>query len=117
MTGVYSVLGFVAQLKTIERDMEELPKAIVAKACAMIAKQAKAQIGKEHEEWPPLAESTKQDRVHHGYAANKPLLRTAELRDSIEWTVHGHGSHVEGEVGSASRISRRALRRAALTPD
>ena len=100
MTGVFTLLGFVAELKTIEHDMEELPRAIVAKACAMIAKQAKAQIGQEHELWPALAASTIADKASHGIATPKPLLRTGELRDSIEWSVFGHGRHVEGAVGS-----------------
>jgi hypothetical protein len=95
VTQTFSLLGFVAELATIQRDMEELPKAICARACAMIAKQAKAQIGKQHEEWPPLAPSTLAKK-----SANTPLLETGELRDSIEWQVHGHGNHVEGEVGS-----------------
>jgi hypothetical protein len=56
MTAVFSLLGFVAHLKTVEADLEHLPKAIVARACATIAKQAKAQIGKDHQEWPVLAE-------------------------------------------------------------
>src|SRR5258705_13069018 len=95
MTQTFTLLGFVAELETIKRDMEDLPRAIVAKACAMIAKQAKAQIGREQEEWPPLAPSTLARK-----AANTPLLETGEMRDSIEWVVHGHGSHVEGAVGS-----------------
>jgi phage gpG-like protein len=95
MTTTFSLLSFVAHLRTIEADMEDLPTAIVARAAAMIAKQAKAQIGKQHEEWPPLAQSTLKRK-----AANTPLLETGELRDSIEWTVHGHGNHAEAEVGS-----------------
>ena len=120
MTGVFTLLGFVAELKTIEHDMEELPRAIVAKACAMIAKQAKAQIGQEHELWPALAASTIADKASHGFATPKPLLRTGELRDSIEWSVFGHGRHVEGAVGSnndkavsAGVRHRREFRRAA----
>jgi HK97 gp10 family phage protein len=96
----YTLLGFIAELETIKRDMEDLPKAIVARACAMIAKHAKAQIGKEHEEWPPLSASTIADKQHYGFPTPKPLLRTGEMRHSIEWTVQGHGSHVEGAVGS-----------------
>src|SRR5258708_39122866 len=98
--GVFSIPEFILELKMMERDMELLPKAIAARACAMIAQQAKAQIGKEHEEWPPLAESTIADKQHHGFATPKPLLRTGSLRDSIEFTVWGHGGYAEGEVGS-----------------
>jgi len=50
--------------------------------------QAKAQIGKQHEEWPPLAPSTLAKK-----SADTPLLETGEMRDSIEWIVRGHGSH------------------------
>jgi hypothetical protein len=40
-------------------------------------------IGKEHEMWPPLAESTIRDKQRHGFPTPKPLLRTGEMRDSV----------------------------------
>jgi hypothetical protein len=36
------------------------------------------------------------ERVRNGFAANEPLPRTGQLRDSIEWTAQGN----EGFVGS-----------------
>jgi hypothetical protein len=69
---------------------------IVEEACKIVQKKAKAAIGKDHEMWPPLAESTISDKQHHGFPTPKPLLRTGELRDSIQYVVHG----VEGAVGS-----------------
>jgi len=39
--------------------------------------------------WAPLAESTKADRVRQGYSEDEPLLRSGELRDSIESEVVG----------------------------
>lgn len=39
--------------------------------------------------WAPLAESTKADRVRLGYSKDEPLLRSGELRDSIESEVVG----------------------------
>jgi phage gpG-like protein len=39
--------------------------------------------------WAPLAESTKIDRVRQGYSEDEPLLRSGELRDSIESEVVG----------------------------
>lgn len=39
--------------------------------------------------WAPLAESTKADRVRRGYSEDDPLLRSGELRDSIESEVIG----------------------------
>ena len=92
----FSLLGFVAQLHTIDRDLHEVGPAIIARACEMVAKQAKSAIGKTHELWPPL----KPETIARKLRGNTPLLETGEMRDSIEWTVHGHGSHVEGEVGS-----------------
>jgi hypothetical protein len=71
MVQEFSLLGFVAHLHAIERDMEQLPMAILAKACAMIAKQAKAQIGREHEMWPPLAPATIADKARHGFSSSR----------------------------------------------
>jgi hypothetical protein len=96
MPGVFSILGFVAELKAIDHDLEALGPKIVERACQIIQKKAKAAIGREHELWAPLAESTIRDKAAHGYRTPAPLLRTGELRDSIEYTVHGN----EGCVGS-----------------
>jgi hypothetical protein len=40
MTGVFSILGFVAQLKAIEHDMHELGPAIVARVMSANASVA-----------------------------------------------------------------------------
>src|ERR1039458_9195887 len=88
----FSLLGFVPQLHTIDRDLHEVGPAIIARACEMVAKQAKSAIGKTHELWPPLKPAT----IARKLRGNTPLLETGEMRDSIEWTVHG----LEGEVGS-----------------
>jgi hypothetical protein len=92
----FSLLGFIAELPAIERDWHASGPMIVKKACEIVQKKAKAAIGKDHEMWAPLAESTIADKAQHGFATPKPLLRTGELRDSIQYTVHG----LEGAVGS-----------------
>jgi phage gpG-like protein len=92
----FSLLGFIAELPAIARDVEAVGPMIIEKAAKTIQKKAKAAIGTEHEDWAPLAASTIEDKQHHGFATPKPLLRTGELRDSIEYTVHGN----EGAVGS-----------------
>ena len=97
----FSLLGFVAELHAIDRDIEALfgvhgNSPIVEQACRIVEKKAKDAIGREHEEWPDLAESTIADKQRHGFPTPKPLLRTGEMRDSIEHTVHGN----EGCVGS-----------------
>jgi hypothetical protein len=96
MTDVFTILGFVAELKACERDLEALGPKIVERACQIVQKKAKATIGHEHDAWPPLAESTIRDKAAHGYKTPAPLLRTGEMRDSIEYVVHGN----EGCVGS-----------------
>lgn len=101
MSGVYSILGFAAELKAIDHDLEALGPKIIERACQIVQKKAKAAIGKEHELWAPLAESTIRDKQAHGYKTPAPLLRTGEMRDSIEYVVHGN----EGCVGSNSDIA------------
>ncbi|WHQ73418.1 hypothetical protein [Pantoea sp. Lij88] len=50
--------------------------------------------------WVSLAESTKADRVRQGYSEDEPLLRSGELRDSIESEVVG----LAAIVGTKSQI-------------
>lgn len=52
------------------------------------------------ESWAPLAEATKADRVLQGYSEDEPLLRSGELRDSIESEVVG----LAAIVGTKSEI-------------
>lgn len=52
------------------------------------------------EAWSPLAESTKVDRFRQGYTEDDPLLRSGELRDSIESEVVG----LAAIVGTKSQI-------------
>jgi hypothetical protein len=42
---MFSVLGFAAHLKAVDRDMEKIGPAIVAKACQMVCDEAKRVIG------------------------------------------------------------------------
>jgi hypothetical protein len=103
MTQTFTLLGFVAHLESLQHNMHEIGPRIIRKACEMVAAQARAAIGKEHEMWPALAPATIADRVKKGFAANEPLLRTGELRDSIQWTTSASG--LEGCVGSNSPIA------------
>jgi len=40
--------------------------------------------GHERSEWPPLADSTIEDKKDHGWPVPSPLKRTGEMADSIE---------------------------------
>jgi hypothetical protein len=90
------------EIPAIERDLQELfgghghNSRIVEKACDIVARRARRSIGQEHELWPDLAPSTIDDKQRRGFKTPAPLLRTGELRNSIEYTVKGN----EGAVGS-----------------
>ena len=103
MTQTFTLLGFVAHLKNIEHDYHKVGPRIIEQACQMVAAAARRAIGREHEMWPALAPATIADRVKKGFAANEPLLRTGQLRDSIQWTTSANG--LEGAVGSNSPIA------------
>lgn len=81
----------------------------VLKACRLVQKTAKSYIGHyDHPGgWAQLAQATQEDRVRRGFAANEPLLRTGDLRDSIQVDApHRNGAEVFGYVFSNSAIAR-----------
>jgi hypothetical protein len=81
MTKLFSLLEFIAEIPAIERDLAASGPKIVERACQIVQAKAKAAIGREHEEWPALAESTISDKAHQGFKTPAPLLRTGEMRD------------------------------------
>jgi phage gpG-like protein len=97
----FDILGFIAELPAIERDLHAAGPMIVEKACQIVQRKAKSAIGREHEMWVPLAPSTIADKQKHGYAVPKPLLRDGTLRDSINYTVNDN----EGCVGSDDPVA------------
>src|SRR5712672_2707011 len=78
MTQTFTLLGFVAHLATVERDMHELGPAIVARACEMVCEEAKRVIGEGYDYWPALQPATLARKM-----MNTPLLETGELRASL----------------------------------
>jgi phage gpG-like protein len=89
MTQTFSLLGFVAHLATVERDMKEAEHAAVARACELICAEAKRVIGEGYDFWPALKPETLARKM-----MNTPLLETGELRASIEWNAEGNLGHV-----------------------
>jgi hypothetical protein len=101
-TMTISIPEFIAMIPAIERDIQASGPKIIEQACKIIQKRAKASIGQEHPGiWAPLAPSTLADKAKAGYSVPKPLLRTGELRGSIEYTVTGN----EGCVGSNDPVA------------
>lgn len=86
---------------------EEVTHHITEKAAKIIQEDAQKRIGEYQDytgpfnAWAPLAESTQEDRVAKGFTADDPLLRTGELRDSIEVSAKGN----EAVVGSVGDIA------------
>lgn len=76
-------------------------------ACVLVENQAKALIGTYQSAyspfaaWQELADATKAQRVQLGYTENDPLLRSGDMRDSIDHL----SSHTLGVVGSAEDVA------------
>lgn len=77
------------------------------KCAKAIEETAKAEIGTYQpavgpfQDWEQLADSTVAQRERLGFTPNDPLLRTGELRGSIERQVH----NLEAVIGSKSDIA------------
>jgi hypothetical protein len=102
-----SFAGFGAELILLAAELPLVEHELLEDACRKIEKRAKDKIGEYQSEagqfaaWAPLAESTQEDRARQGFPEDEPLLRTGQMRDSIEHRVTGH----EGHVGSDSDIA------------
>jgi phage gpG-like protein len=89
----------LGELALLQREADHVA---LERAAKIIEKRAKERIGEYQAQigpfiaWPELAESTKADRARQGYPEDEPLLRTGEMRDSIEHQVADY----EAEIGS-----------------
>ena len=85
----------------------EADEIALEKATKFLQKKVKDKYGEYQPEagpfvaWAELAESTKQDRERQGYPEDEPLLRTGDVRESIEREVKDS----EGFVGSDNDIA------------
>jgi HK97 gp10 family phage protein len=102
-----SLADFATHIGTLVAVEVTAEHRALGRAAALIQNAAKAKIGDYQEAagdfaaWAELAESTKADRVQQGYSENDPLLRSGDLRDSIE----RHVEPGEASVGSNSDIA------------
>ena len=101
-----SLSAFASHLALLETEMTLQLEAGLTEAAKVVQDTAQAKFGEYQSavdsfpEWAELAEATKSDRVRHGFAADEPLLRTGELRDSISYQVDG----LTATIGSPSDI-------------
>jgi HK97 gp10 family phage protein len=77
------------------------------RAAKMVADKARSAIGTYEFGWPQLASATIADRIAKGFSPNDPLLRTGELRESIEYVVEveDDGEKVTAEVDSNDPVA------------
>ena len=79
---------FIRDLRTLSQREPLMTEAALKKAAEVVRDEAKALIGTEDEAWAALAPATVEEKTRFGYvnrvSATDPLLRTGELRDSIE---------------------------------
>jgi phage gpG-like protein len=90
----------------LERSIAEMRPALAVgldRVGSLAETLAVSYIGEEMPSWPPLAESTIRDKERKGYRVPAPLLRTGQMRDSIQREVDPIDLSVV--VGSAEKIA------------
>lgn len=98
---------FAAHLLKASVTVAEGAKVGLTVCAKLIQKTAQAEIGEYQSAagpfpaWAPLSEATLADKENQGYATPNPLLRTGELRDSIQYEV----GTFEAIIGSTSPIA------------
>ncbi len=95
-------------LALLERATAETPIAAagaLTETMEALKVEARAYIGHELPEWPPLAASTVAEKERLGYVGHvsetDPLLRTGHLRESIEVSIDG----LTGVLGSTEPVA------------
>jgi HK97 gp10 family phage protein len=96
-------LQFLRLLERAEAGLRPAAAVALTETMASVATEAKAYIGHEMPFWPPLAESTIRDKEQAGFPTPAPLLRTGELRNSIEFEVDA--GTLMGAVGSHDPVA------------
>lgn len=99
--------AFLEFLAARAHEVARAQEPALRKGANIIAEEARAEIGTYQDQagsspaWAELAEATKRQRAAQGWTENDPLLRSGELRESIEVSVEGN----EAAIGSNSPIA------------
>ena len=106
----FKSIAEMAAFFTVAAEAQALmERRALSKAAGVVQRHAKRKIGKyqpqagEFVGWAELAESTKSDRERKGFSEDDPLLRTGELRESIQVAMSTDGT--EAQIGSNSDIA------------
>jgi len=87
-------------MRSVERAPLMLEEKLL-KVGEAVKTAARDMIGHEHDTWPALAESTIAEKERKVFDVPDPLLRTGQLRDSIEMEAAG----LTMSVGSTEKIA------------
>lgn len=90
--------GFIRRMVAARSALPAAETRGLRRGAELIAREAKDLIGTEYAGWVALADSTIAEKQRLGYAghvsATDPLLRTGELRASIQVSAHGYEANV-----------------------
>jgi phage gpG-like protein len=90
-----TLVGLAEVIAEISKELDHAKHHLLEEGSKILQQEAKRVLGTYDYGWPQLALSTQAQRVAQGFTANEPLLRTGELRDSIEREVQ-HGAAYVG---------------------
>lgn len=104
----YKSFGALERALTAAAErMEATLQAVAVASAELVQSEAKSEFGTYQREnmgqftpWAELSDYTKADRRQAGFPENEPLLRSGELRDSIEHSI----GPLSFEVGSESPV-------------
>lgn len=100
----FTLAGFAAFVaEELGDNVEHAREEALELGAKAIQHEAKRVIGTYLFDWPQLAPATQADRERQGFPANEPLLRTGEMRDSIQYEIIEPGK--EAEIGSNDDIA------------
>lgn len=100
-----SMSDFACYVERLSVEAAALPAEGARIMAPVMAETVKSVFGRT----PPLAdlaESTQAERAAKGYAPNEPLVRTGDLRDSVESAIAIDGTHALAMTGSADPLAR-----------
>lgn len=101
MSETLSIPEFLITIVRVKGTLAEMHHSALECAGQIVETEAKRVIGTYDYNWVELADATKEDRVSQGFPENEPLLRTGEMRDSIEHRVEGDTVHIGSDNDKA----------------
>lgn len=100
-----SLAAFALHVGSLDIAVLAEVKKSLRQSAKLIQRTAKSEMGTYQDAigpfpaWAPLADSTKQERLEHGFTPDEPLLRSHQLCDAITIEVHD----LEAAVGVKSQ--------------